>query len=70
MNSTMQQIMVNHEGGKAMVLIRQPGVSLEVQLNQLLGDDLRCPQGISSREWLAYFNKRLGDYGRRPQDYA
>jgi len=53
-----------------MVFVRDEGLPLHVQLDQLLGEDLRCPQGISLHEWLRYFTQRLGDYGRRPQDYV
>jgi hypothetical protein len=53
-----------------MVFVRQDGVPLDMQLDQLLGDDLRCPRGVSSREWLWYLAKRLGDCGRRTQDYV
>jgi len=56
-------------GNEPMVLIRQEDVPLDVQLDELLGDDLRCPQGVSSREWLGYFKKRLGNYGLRPEDH-
>jgi hypothetical protein len=69
-SAALQKVVGGHDGGSTMVFVRDEGLPLHVQLDQLLGEDLRCPQGISLHEWLRYFTQRLGDYGRRPQDYV
>ena len=57
-------------GGMRRVFVREEDVPLHEQLDALLGDDLRCPYGLSTQEWVGYLEERhrRDGLGLRAQD--
>ena len=69
----LQQVIDSFKPGDApkqvtVILVRQPGESLNELLDHVRVDQLRCPRNVPADEWLAYFKARLGDSGRRLND--